>query len=88
MTEFPVLTAASKAWSIYAICLFGDWAKPYERGSLSQQGIAHYGNRNWLAWIDETNLETLVPVACCADDIMVVALGREMYNSMHSVLTL
>ena len=26
------------------------------------QGIAHYGNRNWPAWIDEKDPEALVPV--------------------------
>jgi hypothetical protein len=45
------------------------------------QGIAHYGSRNWPAWIDEQHPETLVPVASCADDIVVVVAGGDGRHS-------
>ena len=45
------------------------------------QGVAHYGNRNWPAWIDENNPDTLVPVARCADDIVVVVAGGDGRHS-------
>ncbi len=45
------------------------------------QGIAHYGNRNWPAWIDENDPHTLVPVARCADDIVVVVAGGDGRHS-------
>ena len=45
------------------------------------QGIAHYGNRNWPAWIDESNPETLVPIVRSADDIVVVVAGGDGRHS-------
>lgn len=45
------------------------------------QGIAHYGSRNWPAWIDQQNPDTLVPVASCADDIVVVVAGGDGRHS-------
>jgi hypothetical protein len=45
------------------------------------QGIAHYGNRNWPAWIDETDPNTLVPVARSADDVVVVVAGGDGRHS-------
>ena len=45
------------------------------------KGIAHYGNRNWPAWIDETNPETLVPIVRSADDIAVVVAGGDGRHS-------
>jgi hypothetical protein len=45
------------------------------------QGIAHYGNRNWPAWIDEHDPDTLVPVVGCADDIVVVVAGGDGRHS-------
>ena len=45
------------------------------------QGVAHYGNRNWPAWIDENNPDTMVPVASCADDIVVVVAGGDGRHS-------
>jgi hypothetical protein len=45
------------------------------------KGIAHYGNRNWPAWIDENDPETLVPVVRCADDIVVVVAGGDGRHS-------
>ncbi len=43
--------------------------------------IAHYGNRNWPAWIDETNLDTLVPITLTPDDIVVVVAGGDGRHS-------
>jgi hypothetical protein len=45
------------------------------------KGIAHYGNRNWPAWIDESDPDALVPVACCADDVVVVVAGGDGRHS-------
>jgi hypothetical protein len=45
------------------------------------QGIAHYGNRNWPAWIDESDPDTQVPVVQCADDIVVVVAGGDGRHS-------
>ncbi len=42
---------------------------------------AHYGNRNWPAWIDETNPETLIPVTLSADDIVFVVAGGDGRHS-------
>ena len=36
---------------------------------------AHYGNRVWPNWIDQTNPGTLVPICSAADDIVVVVAG-------------
>ena len=43
--------------------------------------MAHYGNRNWPQWVDETNQETLVPIALKADDIVVVVAGGDGRHS-------
>jgi len=43
--------------------------------------IAHYGNRNWPRWIDETNPDTLVPIVRSADDIVVVVAGGDGRHS-------
>jgi hypothetical protein len=45
------------------------------------KGLAHYGNRNWPAWIDETNPETLVPIVRAAEDIVVVVAGGDGRHS-------
>src|SRR4029453_7790604 len=45
------------------------------------KGIAHYGNRNWPAWIDEDDPEALVPVVRCADDVVVVVAGGDGRHS-------
>jgi hypothetical protein len=45
------------------------------------KGIAHYGNRNWPHWIDETNPDTLVPIVRSADDIVVVVAGGDGRHS-------
>ncbi|PKB79972.1 MAG: hypothetical protein BZY88_10605 [SAR202 cluster bacterium Io17-Chloro-G9] len=44
-------------------------------------GVAHYGNRNWPAWVDETNPETLVPIVRSADDIVVLVAGGDGRHS-------
>ena len=45
------------------------------------KGIAHYGNRNWPAWVDENNPNTLVPVAPRAEDIEVFVAGGDGRHS-------
>ena len=45
------------------------------------KGLAHYGNRNWPAWIDETDPETLVPIVRAAEDIVVVVAGGDGRHS-------
>jgi len=45
------------------------------------KGVAHYGNRNWPAWVDEENPNTMVPVARCAEDIVVVVGGGDGRHS-------
>jgi len=37
--------------------------------------VAHYGNRVWPNWIDQTNPDTLVPITSAADDIVVIVAG-------------
>ena len=44
-------------------------------------GVAHYGNRNWPSWIDETNPDTLVPIVRAAEDIVVVVAGGDGRHS-------
>ncbi len=44
-------------------------------------GVAHYGNRNWPAWIDESNPETLVPIVRAADDLLVIVAGGDGRHS-------
>ena len=45
------------------------------------KNIAHYGNRNWPKWVDETNPDTMVPITRCADDIVVVVGGGDGRHS-------
>jgi hypothetical protein len=45
------------------------------------QGLAHYGNRTWPAWVDEQDPEALVPVVSCADDVVVVVAGGDGRHS-------
>ena len=44
-------------------------------------GVAHYGNRNWPAWIDESNPETLVPIVRASDDLRVIVAGGDGRHS-------
>ena len=45
------------------------------------QGVAHYGNRNWPAWVDETNPNTSVPIVAKPEDIVVVVAGGDGRHS-------
>lgn len=45
------------------------------------QGLAHYGNRNWPAWVDERDPDFLVPVVPQADDLVVVVAGGDGRHS-------
>lgn len=44
-------------------------------------GRAHYGNRNWPSWVDQTNPETLVPIARASEDIVVIVAGGDGRHS-------
>lgn len=43
--------------------------------------IAHYGNRNWPAWVDESDPETLIPVVGDVGDVMVIVAGGDGRHS-------
>ena len=43
--------------------------------------IAHYGNRNWPSWIDESDPDTMVPIVRAADDVVVVVAGGDGRHS-------
>ena len=43
--------------------------------------VAHYANRNWPQWVDETNPDTLVPIVRAAGDIPVVVAGGDGRHS-------
>ncbi len=45
------------------------------------QGVAHYGNRTWPAWIDESNPGTMVPIVRSASDVAVVVAGGDGRHS-------
>lgn len=45
------------------------------------KGVAHYGNRNWPPWIDESNPEERVPIVASPDDIVVVVAGGDGRHS-------
>lgn len=45
------------------------------------KGVAHYGNRNWPSWIDESNPEERVPIVANPDDIVVVVAGGDGRHS-------
>jgi len=44
-------------------------------------GRAHYGNRNWPSWVDETNPETLVPIVRSSSDIVPIVAGGDGRHS-------
>ena len=44
-------------------------------------GRAHYGNRNWPSWVDETNSETLVPIVRASEDIVPIVAGGDGRHS-------
>ena len=43
--------------------------------------VAHWGNRNWPAWVDQNNPETLVPIVRSVGDIVVVTAGGDGRHS-------
>ena len=43
--------------------------------------VAHYGNRNWPAWVDEDNPDTMVPIVRAPEDIAVVVAGGDGRHS-------
>ena len=43
--------------------------------------VAHYGNRNWPSWVDETRPDTLVPIVRDADDIVIIVAGGDGRHS-------
>ena len=43
--------------------------------------VAHYGNRNWPSWIDESDPEERVPIVASPDDIVVVVAGGDGRHS-------
>ena len=45
------------------------------------EGIAHYGNRNWPRWIDETDPDAMIPIVGSADDVLVVVAGGDGRHS-------
>ena len=45
------------------------------------KGIAHYGNRTWPSWIDESDDEVLVPIVRSASDVVVVVAGGDGRHS-------
>ena len=45
------------------------------------EGIAHYGNRNWPKWIDETDPDALIPIVGSADDVIVIVAGGDGRHS-------
>ena len=44
-------------------------------------GRAHYGNRNWPGWVDQTNPETLVPIVRSSEDLVVIVAGGDGRHS-------
>ena len=45
------------------------------------RGVAHYGNRTWPAWIDETNDDVMVPIVRSASDVVVIVAGGDGRHS-------
>ena len=44
-------------------------------------GLAHYGNRNWPSWINESNPDTLVPMVLSDRDIEIFVAGGDGRHS-------
>jgi hypothetical protein len=42
---------------------------------------AHYGNRNWPSWVDQSNPETLVPIVRSSEDLVVIVAGGDGRHS-------
>ena len=45
------------------------------------EGIAHYGNRNWPKWIDESDPDAMIPILPSADDLLVMVAGGDGRHS-------
>lgn len=45
------------------------------------EGVAHYGNRNWPKWIDETDPDAMIPIVASAEDLLVVVAGGDGRHS-------
>ena len=45
------------------------------------KGIAHYGNRTWPSWIDETRDDVMVPIVRSASDVVVLVAGGDGRHS-------
>lgn len=45
------------------------------------RGVAHYGNRTWPAWIDESDDNDMVPIVRSANDVAVVVAGGDGRHS-------
>ena len=45
------------------------------------KGIAHYGNRTWPAWIDESDDGVMVPIVRSASDVVVIVAGGDGRHS-------
>ena len=45
------------------------------------KGIAHYGNRNWPKWIDETDPDAMIPIVGSVDDVVVIVAGGDGRHS-------
>ena len=45
------------------------------------QGVAHYGNRNWPAWIDESLPDATLPIVQNAEDVVVLVAGGDGRHS-------
>ena len=45
------------------------------------RGIAHYGNRTWPNWIDESRDDVMVPIVRSASDVVVLVAGGDGRHS-------
>ena len=45
------------------------------------RGVAHYGNRTWPAWIDESDDNVMVPIVRSAADVAVIVAGGDGRHS-------
>ena len=45
------------------------------------RGIAHYGNRTWPNWIDESRDDVMVPIVRSANDVVVLVAGGDGRHS-------
>ncbi|HIF42983.1 MAG TPA: hypothetical protein EYQ67_02395 [Dehalococcoidia bacterium] len=42
---------------------------------------AHYGNRNWPSWVDQSDPETLVPIVLSSEDLVIIVAGGDGRHS-------